>query len=224
MPSRSCRLYWKLSVSRLDAMTRHSWNTWRPPLAWFRRPTRSARRRLNPMRPKGVRGIKQAQSFLRLLKDAKRTNRPERGNDSLYVSSIWCGYHFIDHPTRWHRIIPRLVRMEDPFDRTRMSLEVHSILRSVLEISRQLASEFPAHLTYRQAVRNLCMAYSISEPPSPYGPSPVRKLATPTQATFGLTAAWSPSSETQSIRKVSRGPERRLCRSVLYSNRALARG
>ena len=61
----------------------------------------------------------------------------------------------------------RLQPLTNPFDRNVIPPETKEIIRKTLESSRQLSRVFPEHLTFRQAIRNSCMAYSIVEAPAP---------------------------------------------------------
>jgi len=61
----------------------------------------------------------------------------------------------------------RLQPLTNPFDRNVIPPETKEIIRKTLKSSRELSKAFPDHLTFRQAIRNICMAYSIVEAPTP---------------------------------------------------------
>jgi hypothetical protein len=91
----------------------------------------------------------------------KQEKRP-----SLYLTSYWSPGRFRSTP-RWAQVMMRLQPLTNPFDRNAIPPETKEIIRKTLESSRELSKVFPEHLTFRQAIRNICMAYSLVEAPTP---------------------------------------------------------
>lgn len=84
---------------------------------------------------------------------------------SLTLGTIMANHH--PRPAWWPRLNSIQKPLANSFDRKCISSKESSVIRKALTRSRQLATMSSGHLTYRQAVRNICMAYSIAIPPKP---------------------------------------------------------
>jgi len=76
-------------------------------------------------------------------------------------------YHLDASPSWWPRIPINQDALSNPFDRHAVSPHAQSLLRQALDDCRDFFVDNPdKQIRFRQAIRNMCMAYSLSEAPN----------------------------------------------------------